>query len=256
MDAIVRSARARLRSDDELTMRAVASDVGLTGPGLYRYVTSMAELRLLLIHEGIGSARAQLDKVGQEYDNPIDKLVASAVALRMWALTYPAEFRLAFASPDLANSYSSTEVEDLAQRLGVDRINTPGVVGEYFGPIFNARLIELGGEYQVPAEIVSIFEPHAEKCISKLSTGAPVQYGYLTGVHGPASRWAFLYLWSRLYGVIAFEVFNHLEADTVTSALLLRTTLFEMARQVGTELDIDRTNAIIDAEIAREVPGQ
>lgn len=245
MQAIVESARRRLNDDDELTMRAVASDVGLTGPGLYRYLNSLAELQLLLIHEAIGAARQHIEAAGEPYESSLDKLIAGAVALRMWALTYPAEFRLAFASPGLADSYSQTELTGLAQRLGVDRLNSPGLMGEYFGPLFRDRLGHQ--EYWVTPDIAETFKSQA----TAYQVDVAHRYQYLSAAHGPESVWAFLYLWSRLYGVIAFEVFNHLEPDTVASALLFRVTLFEMTSQVGTELDMDRTNQIIDAEIAR-----
>lgn len=246
MKAIVASARRRLNDDDELTMRAVAADVGLTGPGLYRYVNSMSELRLLMIHEIIGRARGSLDDAGSRYDDSREKMVVGAAAFRRWALQYPAEFRLAFASPGLLSSYSSDEIHGLAKRIEVERINSPGLVGEYFSPLFNDVLEDTEDQWSFDQTIMATFESQAASYSSELP-----QYAYLKQADTPAAVWVHLYLWARLYGVVAFEVFNYVEPETITSALLFRNMIFEMATITGAKLSPADVNALIDAEIAR-----
>lgn len=245
MQAIVQSARRRLNDDDELTMRAVASDVGLTGPGLYRYVNSMTELRLLMVHDIIGQARDYLDRAGERHDNSLAKIIAGAVAFRSWALQYPAEFRLAFASPGLLNSYSSQEFADLAERTAAERLNSPGLIGEYFNPLLNDRQAASSVRWQFDPAVVGAFEAQA----ASYSTQLP-HYAYLRQADSPAQVWAYLYLWARLYGVVAFEVFNYAEPETITTGLLFRNMMLEMVAMAGAQLDLKRINALIDTEIA------
>ncbi len=225
-------------------MRAVASDVGLTGPGLYRYVNSMAELRLLLIHNLIGAAHCHISSVGDLYDEPLDKLIASSIALRMWALTFPAEFRLAFASTGAHLGYSEEELADLAERLGIDALHSSATLGDYFAPIFQQMLQNIASPLHAPTEMVAGFADHATK------VDAVGKYSFL-GRDDFDLVWLFLYLWSRLYGVIAFEVFQHTSPTTVDSALLFKLTLYDMAAEVGGPLDPEHFEPLINAELAR-----
>lgn len=243
MAKIVASASTRVKTDTELTMRAVAHDVGLTGPGLYRYVNSIAELHLLVIHTSIGSAVDSMRRVKDDYADPGEQLVAGAAALRTWALSHPTEFRLAFASHRVHEGRTPEELEDLATRLGADHLHSSRCIGDFFAPVF-AELTR-----QKPhLTPVSVFEQFADE-IGEY----PIQlrYSFLSPEHSPTIAWSFLYLWARLYGIIAFEVFNNVPPTVVASALMFRTTLCEMTEKVGSQMTRERVREIIDSEITR-----
>lgn len=246
MDEIVSAARARMRADDEFTMRAIASDVGLTGPGLYRYVKSLDELRTLIVHRSVDEACAHIQLVAACYDHPHEKILAAATALRTWAMANPAEFRLGFASPtDVTTKVNPKQLASLAQRIEVDALTTAGNVGPVFAPMFAALLasedLDVRGHEHLSAEFAA----------EKPALDTERMYPELTEIGGPSANWIFLYLWSRLYGAIAFEVFNHIEPQTIAAAVFFRTAIVEMAADLHIRFDRKRADEIIDAEIAR-----
>lgn len=245
MSAIIAAAHQRVRDDEELTMRVVAKDVGLTGPGLYRYVNSAAELRLLATHTSLGMARKYLDQVGLEYPDPSERLVAGVAAIRTWALTFPSEFRLAFASHHVREGYSAEELACLAERLEVDRLHSAWTVGDFFVPILQE--VSISRPVRVPEPILAQFTAQTP------GYTVPERYAYLSVASRPEMQWTLLYLWARVYGIITFEVFNQVAPTTVATALHFRVTIFELAEAVGSHLGLDRISDIIDAELARPV---
>ncbi len=99
-DEIVDVSRRLLRDGEDVSIRAVAQEMGLTPPALYRYVDSHAELMVLVarsIFEDVVAAMT-LARDQQEPDDPSAQIVASAAAFRKWALTNRHEFQLVFAS--------------------------------------------------------------------------------------------------------------------------------------------------------------
>ena len=97
---IVRASRELLAEGAELSLRAVASRMGMTAPALYRYVSSYQELIDLVAFE-IDKAATETFAAAADAlpeDDYAGRLVASTVEFRMWALANPREFGLAFAA--------------------------------------------------------------------------------------------------------------------------------------------------------------
>ena len=113
-DEIVTVARQLLGSPDALSLRAIAAEMGLTAPALYRYVDSYHELLMLVaraIFEDVISAMTSArDRHGD--DDPAAQIVASTAAFRGWALAHPAEFGLIFANPAIAEAVEVLEPAD------------------------------------------------------------------------------------------------------------------------------------------------
>ena len=85
----------------ELSLRAVARDVGLSPAGVYRYFASREELLTALISDGYDDLAdhlaAALDAEGQT--TPRARMAAAGRAYRAWALEHPHEFALLYGTP-------------------------------------------------------------------------------------------------------------------------------------------------------------
>jgi AcrR family transcriptional regulator len=84
-----------------LSMRAVARDLGMVSSAVYRYFPSRDDLLTALIidaYDAVGDVaeRAYADATGLD---PADRFVAVAAAIRGWALANPYEYALIYGSP-------------------------------------------------------------------------------------------------------------------------------------------------------------
>lgn len=102
MEDIVRIGRAHLASDGAaaLSLRAVARDLGVVSSAVYRYVRSRDELLTLLVIDGYNALGDAVDAalVGAP-DEPRERLLVLARAVRTWALAEPARYGLLFGTP-------------------------------------------------------------------------------------------------------------------------------------------------------------
>ncbi len=84
-----------------LSLRAIAGEMGITAPAIYRYYPSRDELATALIvdaYRSLGGAIA----AGQEAVDEADyagRFLGAACAYRAWSLAHPAEFDLIFGTP-------------------------------------------------------------------------------------------------------------------------------------------------------------
>jgi AcrR family transcriptional regulator len=87
----------RTRGPDSLGMRAIAREIGLTPPALYRYFGTYDDLRRDLVTELVAEVTATLRDAASAHTGAAERLVAGSRALRGWALSNPREYALLFA---------------------------------------------------------------------------------------------------------------------------------------------------------------
>lgn len=76
---------------EAVTMRAIATELGIKAPSLYKHVSDKGELELALMADGLDqTARVLADAVAQGSDPAFD----IARAYRAWALTHPHLYKL------------------------------------------------------------------------------------------------------------------------------------------------------------------
>src|ERR1700712_4191518 len=85
---------------DGLALRAVAREMGMTAPALYRYFTSREDLVDHVVADLYTELCDELEAVRDEVDptRPGGQLIAVSRAFRSWATTHHAEFGLLFGS--------------------------------------------------------------------------------------------------------------------------------------------------------------
>ena len=99
-DEMMSRARAALEEGRPLSLRAIASEMGLTAPALYRYVDSHAALQSALAEAVLDDVVGILEAAAATEEHAGAGLVAAMVAFRQWALDRPHEFRLLCSAHD------------------------------------------------------------------------------------------------------------------------------------------------------------
>jgi AcrR family transcriptional regulator len=93
-------ARRHLATDGaNLSLRAVARDVGMASSAVYRYFASRDELLTALIIEAYDSVGAAAERAAEGHHEPLDRWLAAASAVRDWALADPHQWALIYGSP-------------------------------------------------------------------------------------------------------------------------------------------------------------
>lgn len=241
MTEIVSAARSMVGSPGGLSLRSVAQKVGMTAPALYRYVESGEDLTLHVAAEVyddlVGSLMAARDRQG---DEPDARLVASSVAFRQWALAHREEFALTFANP-----ITSSDLHD-----GGDGVCA--AAGSRFGGFFGELFVQWWQVKQFAVPSVEELGAIAGDLGQQESGPSTELEGKVQGVDlPPGLSWIFLRQWSKLYGTVTLEAFEHVDAAIVESAALFRDTLRDVGREVEMDFASDRLQAVIQSELAR-----
>ena len=208
------------------TLRAIAREMGMTAPGLYRYFASHEELIKHVIADifseladdlraAIHAAAADAAGRGPLIELTV-KMVAACREFRRWALTHKAEYSLVFGTP----------------LPGVDeRDEIIAECGRKFGATFFTLFFELWqrNPFPVPApgEIDPGLREQLERYREQLTPG-------LTEAELPVGAMlTFLRCWTRLYGAVTLEAFDHLRFALDDAAPMFEYTLTELATPLG-----------------------
>ena len=81
---------------DALSMRAIAADLGIRAPSLYKHVADKEALEVALISDALAEIADVFEAAAAEGDDP---LAAIASAYRSWALAHPHLYRLMMDRP-------------------------------------------------------------------------------------------------------------------------------------------------------------
>lgn len=240
-DEIVSVARQLLGSPDALSLRAIAAEMGLTAPALYRYVDSYHELLMLvgraIFEDVIVAMSSARDRHGA--DDPAAQILAASVAFRGWALAHPAEFGLIFAHAAIADAAEVLKPAAPASLGG----------GAQFSSFFTDIFLRLWYCYQFTVPTDSELEPalldrlHDQRVRGTLPCDFP---GYPLGL-----SWIFIRCWTRLYGTVTLEVFKHMDLGVIASGALFRAMLKDNGRDLGFGDDWQRLRALVESEMMR-----
>jgi len=221
---IKQTARRILVSEgpDAVSLRAIAREMGMTAPALYRYFSSHEELVKHVIADiftelagDIRSAIAAAD--AESGGSMVAKVYAACWEFRRWSLSHTREFGLIFATP-----LPGLHVQK-------DEITAEG--GGLFGNTFfllmrelwRKQPFEVPGDDQIDPGLLEQLKRYREG-LGELAAGLP--FGLLL---------VFLRCWVRLYGIVSLEVFGHLSFALDDGRPMFELMLSEMAPMVGLE---------------------
>lgn len=221
---IVEAARRLLVSEGEVSLRAVARELGVTAPALYRYAPSHEKLVQMIavaidatIGERIAAAAAT-----QPADDPAARLIAATVEFRQWALANRKEFALVFTNVD---------VECLDQYEGKTSC----------GMVFAGMLFELWEKYRFPVPSLEDLDPDLATILR--DPQAPVPPDAPDELRGLI--WLLERAWSRLYGTVTLEVFGHIDPRIVEQSHLFRAMIEDQAEPLGLTAELPRMRELI-----------
>jgi AcrR family transcriptional regulator len=236
---IIQTARRLLveQGSAAISLRAIAREMGMTAPALYRYFASHEELIRNVIADiftelsdyvedavrgadpaagrlaAAGAARG-LAAAGAAADRAAIGLITACHAFRRWATAHPAEFGLIFGTP-LAGLelYHDDPMTECGQRFG-------GIFLGLFADLWAVKPFDVPPD----AEIAPALRPQLVSYRDLLGTDLPL-----------GALQTFLRCWVLLYGTVSLDVFGHLKFALNDASELFELMLADLASMVGLE---------------------
>ncbi|WP_369244086.1 TetR/AcrR family transcriptional regulator [Streptomyces sp. R41] len=101
---------------EALSLNAIAKQVGMTGPALYRYFTNRDSLLTDLVIDAYGDLASALSRAADAgTTDPVARLTAVVHAYRAWAVAEPHRYRLLFRAPLQGYDAQSTSLVEASQ---------------------------------------------------------------------------------------------------------------------------------------------
>jgi AcrR family transcriptional regulator len=224
-EEIIHTARQLLVKDgpEAVSLRAIAREMGMTAPGLYRYFGSHEELiRHVIagiftelgadIHQAIKAAAPAAQAAADVAGKMTVKMVAACREFRRWALSHSAEFGLLFGVP--------------LPGLDDGRYDIADECALAFAGTFFTLFLELWNAAPFPVPAAEDIDPGLRDQLGRyrdaLDADLPV-----------GAVLTFLRCWTVLYGAVAMEVFGHMSFALQDAAPMFELTLGDLASLVG-----------------------
>ncbi|GAA4626452.1 TetR/AcrR family transcriptional regulator [Actinoallomurus vinaceus] len=217
---IQEAARRHLRAHGPsgISLRAIARDMGMTAPALYRYYASLDDLIAAMIEGYKGEIRETVEAARDTMpaEDLSGRLAEASRAFRHWALDHRPEFTMIFGAP-------LPGYEPPAKDGG------PSPMG--FGAVFFTMLADLWERERFPVPADEDIPPalrdqllHFAKACGLDRAGIPLG---LIRLYAAA--------WVRLYGLVAMEAFGHVKFMLDDGAPLFEAELADMFTSLGLE---------------------
>jgi AcrR family transcriptional regulator len=219
------------QGQDAVSLRAIAREMGMTAPGLYRYFGSREELLRHVCAEMFRELSAGIRQAIDEADPPAAtrgqvsragtrarltrKMVAACREFRRWSLANKDEFALLFGVPLPDMSYDGSN--DVAEQCAME-----------FAGTFYALFVELWDQSPFPIPDGEAMDPVLRAQLARFSA----KFGT---VAPDGAMLVFLQCWVLLYGALAMELFGHLNFALDDPSPMFEYTLHDLAAKVGLE---------------------
>ncbi|WP_030186856.1 TetR/AcrR family transcriptional regulator [Streptomyces sp. NRRL S-813] len=208
--AIKNGARRQLAAKGaaNLSLRAVARELGVATSALYRYFPSRDDLLTALViaaHNSLGET-AESAEAAASVAGPMERWIAVCEAVRDWALAHPHEYALIVGTP--IPGYTGAAATFAATRVGLvligvvrDAHGSPGVV-----------------KPPLPAEL----RPEAVRMAADLASDLP-----------PEVVAALVAAWAQLFGLVGFELSGQFHKLVEEREAFFRHAVSQLAHAVG-----------------------
>ncbi len=196
-DEILRAARDRLTrtGPGELSLRAVARDVGMVSSAVYRYFPSRDDLLTALLIEGydeLGAAVEQADRDVADHADVAARWLSACRTVRTWSLAHPGDYALLYGSP-VPGYAAPQDTIGPATRVVVVLI---GIINDAYAAGADAPATSTTPE------------------LDELVAGA-VEFAQQQGFEElPADLVVrTIMAWTTIFGTVSFELFGHLHGS-------------------------------------------
>ncbi|RMI32863.1 TetR/AcrR family transcriptional regulator [Nocardia stercoris] len=207
---------------DAITLRAIARDLGVTAPALYRHYESRDDLVEAVRRDICADLTVELAAAGAGLpDDAATQFFAVFRAFRQWALAHAREFTLVFASP-----------------LGAGATSAMQQFGEPVGRIFLGAAGRLLTDYDVVTPPTEHIPPELRDDLTRFQADL-VRAAADSGQKFPAEKldlgvaYVMIQSWARLYGHVTLEVFGNYPLPVSHPDLLFDATLADIGRIIG-----------------------
>ncbi|MFI0452880.1 TetR/AcrR family transcriptional regulator [Actinomadura sp. 6N118] len=201
---------------EAVTLRAIARDMGMTAPALYRYFDSHGELLRHLVGDLFTELTEELvrDIKAVPEGDLSGKFMAASRRFRRWSLDHRREYALLFGAPlpGLGHKEQADFAEECARR---------------FGATFLGLFLELWQKAKFPIAADEEIEPGLREQLRRYraeALGVDLPLGVIQ---------RFLQCWIRLQGGVSLEVFGHLDFALDDAEPLFELTMVEVGGTLG-----------------------
>ncbi len=209
---------------EAVTLRAIARQLGITAPALYRYYSSREDLVHHVRMDICADLAEELtaDLAGIPETDTVTQVLTICRGFRRWALAHPREFTMVFAYPT--------------------GIGTPELKSDPFGQIFLAvagkvlmtKQIKPPSDDEVPDVMRADLEHfRADMLATVAATGVEVP----DDVFSIGTAYMVLQFWIRLYGQVALEVFEHFPFVVSNTDALFEIMLAGLVQEAGLTIE-------------------
>jgi AcrR family transcriptional regulator len=234
---IIQTARRLLveQGPDAVTLRAIAREMGMTAPALYRYFDSHEEL-LRHVVAGIFTelasyVKAAIHDVGvstaglDEAEVMVLKMAAGCREFRAWTLEHVPEFSMIFGSPlpglEVVHELRKDPTVDCGYQFGQ-------VFLDLFSELYRRRPFPIPGDAEIDPALRDQLARYRELVHSDMPLGA---------------LQTFLRCWVLLYGTVSLEVFGHLRFALDDPSPMFELMLADMAPMIGLPYPLPQQSA-------------
>jgi AcrR family transcriptional regulator len=216
---IKEAARRHLRAHGPtgISLRAIARDIGMTAPALYRYYSSLDDLVSAMIESFTDELSDTMEAARDELpaDDIGGRLVTVTRTFRRWALDHRAEFTLVFGAPVPAFGTSpQTGFPAAGGRFA-------GIFFTLFTELWRRQPFAVPSDEEIPTRLRSQLRSFAASCGAD-DAGLP-----LGVIRMYAASWV------KLYGLVTMEVFGHVQFLLHDAEALFEAELMDLGMAVG-----------------------
>lgn len=197
-----------------LSLRAIARQMDLTAPALYRYFESRDALVTALIGDAYMSLAEALEAAifTEGVDSLRERFLALSMAYREWALQHPADYNLIFGSPVPGYSEPMEQIYPLAQRCMQSLVNL-------------LEAARQAGQLHLPLEQAEL-SPLLQQYLAEWQERFPV-----------TDSTTVLYLavisWVQMHGLVSLELFQYLQPMVREPEALYRFEMTALLQRFG-----------------------
>ncbi len=235
---IIQTARRLLveQGPEAVSLRAIAREMGMTAPALYRYFSSHEELLRFVVAdiftEVADHVRTAIHAVGSieaadsadVADLMVLKMAAGCREFRAWALEHVPEFSMIFGSPmpglEVLHEIQNDPTLDCGYQFGQ-------VFLGLFGELYRRRPFAIPADDEIDPSLREQLAKYRQLVHSDLPLGA---------------LQTFLRCWVLLYGTVSLEVSGHLKFALDDASPMFELMLADMAPMVGLDQPLPRHN--------------
>lgn len=218
---ILAAARARLTEagPGELSLRAVARDVGMVSSAVYRYFPSRNDLLTALLiaaYDELGETAEAADDAVVDRDDHLARWTATCTATRTWSVAHPHDYALLYGSP-VPGYAAPQDTVGPATRVIVRLV----------------RIIVAAHESGAVAPTAPLIAPAG---VEHTVAGA-IEFIETIGISAPANRAEItartIMAWTTIFGTLSFELFGHLVGSVSDYDAYFEQVIARLAADLG-----------------------